>query len=254
MPDLLEKIDVILLCGGRGERLRPVIKDRSKVLAEVGGKAFLDIIIENLLQYGLKRIILSVGYLKEQIISHFESHPNYKLEFSEEETPLGTGGAVKKAESLVKSSPFFVINGDSICKVDLRNFIDFHREKKALVSMVLTHSETAQDYGNVTIDNSQRITGFSEKIAGGDDSLINAGAYLMQRDIFSYMPDRQSFSLEYDFFPKIIEEKCYGFLSKNELIDIGTPERYEIAKQVLLKNFETIYSLGRKTSKCKKVF
>ena len=235
--DELEKIDVVILCGGLGERLRPVIKEQPKVLANIGGKAFLDILIDNVLQYGFRRIILSVSYLKEQIKNHFtydyDKNCGCKISFSKEEHPLGTGGALKKAKLLIRSNPFMVMNGDSICKVDLRNFVDFHTEKKALLSIVLVRSKTAQDYGSVTLDDSQRITGFNEKIIGGSDNLINAGIYLMEKDIFSYMPKQNRFSLEYELFPKLINNRCYGFLTESEFIDIGTPERYEKAINLL---------------------
>jgi NDP-sugar pyrophosphorylase family protein len=231
MPTNLREIDVVILCGGLGKRLRPVVSDQPKVLAKIGEKTFLDILIDKLLTHGFKNIILSVGYLKEQIKNHFnfdyDKQYDYTIAFSEEAEPLGTGGALRKANPLIRSNPFMVMNGDSICKVDLRSFIDFHTEKKALLSMVLVRSKTAQDYGSVTLDDSQRITGFNEKVAGGSENLINAGIYLMEKDIFSYMPEQNRFSLEYELFPKVINNRCYGFLTEGKLIDIGTPERYE---------------------------
>jgi NDP-sugar pyrophosphorylase family protein len=229
----LSEIDVVILCGGLGERLRPVVFGQPKVLAKIGERTFLDILIDNLLMHGFKNIILSVGYLKDQIKNHFnfdnDKDYDYTITFSEEEEPLGTGGALKKAKTLIKSNPFMVMNGDSICSINFKDFYDFHTNKKAIMSMVLTKSKKAQDFGSVMLDDSQMIKSFKEKVVGGDECLINAGVYLMQKDVFSYMPDENYFSLEYDFFPKLIENKCYGFIIENELIDIGTPERYEKA-------------------------
>jgi len=231
----LSKTDVVILCGGRGERLRSVIKEQPKVLAEVRGKVFLDILIDNILQYGFKHIILSVGYLREQIKNHFsnDENCNYTITFSEEEKPLGTGGAIKNAKDIISSNPFIVMNGDSICKVDFKSFFDFHIKKEALLSIVLVRSKTTQDYGSVTLDDSGRITAFNEKIPGGSGNIMNAGIYLMGKDIFSYMPERDNFSLEYDLFPKIVNDMCYGFLTDGEFLDIGTPERYEKAKRMI---------------------
>ncbi len=234
----LEEIDVVILCGGLGKRLRPVVFGQPKVLAKIGKKAFLDILIDNLLLYGFKNIILSVGYLKEQIKelikNHFGCEEDYNIVFSEEEEPLGTGGALKKAKTLIRSNPFMVMNGDSICSVDFRSFVDFHSEKKALLSLVLVRSKTAEDYGSVALDDSQRITDFEEKVTDGSENIINAGVYLMEKDIFSFMPEQNRFSLEYELFPKIIDEnRCYGFLTESEFIDIGTPERYEKAIDLL---------------------
>ena len=233
----LKEIDVVILCGGLGKRLRPVVFNQPKVLAKIGERTFLDILIDNLLLYGFKNIILSVGYLKEQIRNHFDPDKNYDytLTFSEEEEPLGTGGALKKAKPLIRSNPFMVMNGDSICKVNFRSFFDFHIEKRALLSIVLVRSNTAEDYGSVTLDGSGRITNFNEKVAGESrsENIINAGVYLMEKDIFSYMANQNRFSLEYDLFPKIVNNRCYGFLTESGFIDIGTPERYKKAINLL---------------------
>lgn len=229
MPENLNKIDVVILCGGLGKRLRSAVSDRPKVLAEISEKTFLDILIDDLLKYGFNNIILCVGYLKEQIKDHFNYDKDFNITFSEEEVPLGTGGALKNARPFIKSDLFMVLNGDSICKINFHDFYDFHVRKKATLSMALVRTRAAQDFGSVVLDGSQRITSFTEKVASSNECLINAGIYLMQKDIFSFMPDKKHFSLEYDFFPKLIEDKCYGFIADSELIDIGTPERYEKA-------------------------
>lgn len=236
MSNDLSEIDVVILCGGLGTRLKSVVFNQPKVLARIGDKSFIDIIIDNLLSYGFKNIILSVGYMKEQIKEHFNRERDHNIIFSEEEELLGTGGALNNARGVIRSNPFMVMNGDSICEVDIKSFFDFHIERSALLSIVLARSKTAKDYGSVTLDASQRITSFNEKISGGNDNLVNAGIYLMKKDIFSYMPDQDRFSLEYDLFPQIIADRCYGFLTKGELIDIGTPERYERAIEILKNN------------------
>ena len=226
----LKDIDVIILCGGLGTRLRPAVSDRPKALAKIDDKTFLDILIGDMLKHGFKNIILCVGHLKEQIKDHFNYEKDYSIEYSEEEYPLGTGGALKNARSLIKSNTFMVMNGDSICNVDFKNFFDFHIDRKATLSMVLTRSPDTLDYGNVALDESHRIISFEEKIDNNKESLINAGVYMMQKEIFTSMSDEIVFSMEYDLFPKLINDyKCYGYIIENELIDIGTPERYKKA-------------------------
>lgn len=227
-PDLKD-IYVIILCGGLGKRLRPAVSDRPKVLAEIKDKTFLDILLDNLRGYGFKNIILCVGYLKEQIKDHFNYDKDFNIIFSEEYESLGTGGALKNAGSLIKSDPFIVLNGDSICDLNFKDFLDYHVNKRALMSMVLTRLQNTGDYGNVVIDGSNRIISFEEKIDTKVECLINAGVYMMQKEVFSYMPEEEKFSLEYDLFPKLVNYKCYGFITENELIDIGTPERYKKA-------------------------
>ena len=243
----LSEMDVVILCGGLGKRLRSVVSGEPKVIAKIGDKAFLDILIDNLLMEGFKNVILCVGYLKEQIKNHYGKNYDYSITFSEEEEPLGTGGALKNAEPLIISNPFMVMNGDSFCNVDFGSFVDFHILKEALLSIVLVRSNTAEDYGSVTLDDSQRITDFNEKIADGSRSgnIINAGVYLMEKDVFSFMPEQNTFSLEYELFPKIVNNRCYGFLTEGEFIDIGTPERYEKAKDM--------YGGGEKTTRLHKI-
>lgn len=225
----LREIDVVILCGGLGTRLRSVVSDRPKVLANIREKTFLDILIDDITKQGFQNIILCVGYLRNQIKNHFKYDKDYNITFSEEDEPLGTGGALKKAKLLIKSNPFIVMNGDSFCNINFREFVEYHTTKKGILSMVLATSKTAQDFGSVTVDYSKRITSFKEKVAGREDCLINAGIYSMQKDIFFYMPNDAHFSLEYDLFPELIDHRCYGFIIKSELIDIGTPERYEKA-------------------------
>ncbi len=230
-------IDVMVLCGGFGKRLRPVVSDRPKVLARIGDQTFLDILIGELREQGFRNVILCVGYLKNKIKNHF--HCDNSITFSEEDEPLGTGGALINARPLMKSDIFMVLNGDSICKINFSDFYDFHVSKKAIISMVLVRTKAFQGFGSVVLDGSQRITSFKEKekVVRRDEGLINAGIYFMQKDIFSLMPEERCFSLEHDLFPKVIKNKgygCYGFITDSELIDIGTPERYEKAINILI--------------------
>jgi len=231
MEMALGDIDVVILCGGRGERLSSVLPDRPKVLATIGEQTFLDILIDDITRFGFKRIILSVGYLKEQIIDHFKYEQRFNLTFSEENVPLGTGGAVKAARSLIKSRSFLVVNGDSICKVDYRDFYQFHIKKGGLLSMLAVKSpkELKRDFGIVRLDYANRIIRFREKVTGEVGGFINGGVYFMRSDIFGCMPNKASFSLEYELFETMRSEGCYGFLCDCQLIDIGTPERYNNA-------------------------
>lgn len=105
--DEFSDLDIVILCGGFGKRLRPIISDKPKILAKIENRTFIDILIENTLQYGSKNFILCVGYLKEQIIRHrFDCIDNCNIKYSEEEEPLGTGGALKNAIYLTNSNPW----------------------------------------------------------------------------------------------------------------------------------------------------
>ena len=233
MKPIFNEIDAVILCGGKGTRLQPVVSDRPKALAAFGDTTFLDILIASLQSHGFKTFILCVGYMKDQIKDHFKDRDDLSLIFSEEDEPLGTGGALKKAEPLLQSETFIVMNGDSICDINFYDFYQFHKNKDALLSMALVRTKETQDFGSVIMNESHEITSFKEKVTTNDLCLINAGIYFMQKEIFSHMPDNSRFSMELDFFPQMIGERCAGFINNSELIDIGTPDRYEKAVHII---------------------
>jgi len=233
MKPVFNEIDAIILCGGKGTRLQQVVSDRPKTLAAFGDTTFLDILINSLKSHGFKTFILCVGYMKGQIKDHFKDTKDIKILFSEENEPLGTGGALKKAEPLLQSETFIVMNGDSICDINFYDFYHFHKNKNALLSMALVQTKETKDYGSVVMNESHEITSFKEKVVTENFCLINAGIYFMQKEIFSHMPDNPRFSLELDFFPQMIGERYAGFIIDSELIDIGTPDRYEKAVHLI---------------------
>lgn len=228
----LSGIDALILCGGLGTRLKPLIADRPKSLAEVGGTPLLDILVADLLQQGVHRIVFCVGHMKQQIIAHYRNRADAEFIFSAEEVPLGTGGAIRNALPLVQSDPVLVLNGDSLCRVDLAKFLAFHLESDASASLVLADPGERHDGGIVTVDAKRRILQFVEKPGGGapPGSFINAGVYLLQRHGATTGPERAKYSLETEVLPKLVAEKrCYGFPVASKVQDIGTPERYRQA-------------------------
>lgn len=231
-------IDVIILCGGMGSRLKTVIADKPKALAEIDEIPFIEFLINYVVTFGFRRFILCIGYKGEQIKKYYKyrkgNSAHCEIIFSEEKSLLGTAGAIKNAEKLIKSDTFLVINGDTFCKLNLNKFTDFHFAKRALLSMVLTKSPKARDCGNVSVGDDNRIIRFAEKVGAKKcDGLVNAGIYLMQHSLLSGIPLGAKVSLEYEIFPRIIEKGCYGFVSKSEFIDIGTPDSYKKATKFL---------------------
>ncbi|QQG45431.1 MAG: NTP transferase domain-containing protein [Candidatus Sungiibacteriota bacterium] len=271
----LSKTDVVILCGGLGVRLQTVVKDRPKVLAPIGELAFIDLLLGDLSRVGFRRFILCIGHLGEQVKEHvkkkYGKDPDVKILFSEEKTPLGTGGALKKALPLISSDPFFVMNGDSFCPVNFSGLLRTHKKLAPVASFALA-VRAKTDGGTVICNDDLLITAFHEKdlntlarfvpppsqnsrslgsqtslVAGMNGRRINpsrgvqypagkvggfisAGIYLMGKEITVFFPQDKTFSLEYDVFPKLAESgKCRGFLAKGELLDIGTPERYQEA-------------------------
>ena len=237
-----QNIDVVILCGGLGTRLRPKINDRPKSLAPIGDWIFLDVLISFLAKHGIKRFILSTGYMKDKIRDHiaqkYKNDNNLLFRFSEEEHPLGTGGALKKALLLVESFPCVVVNGDSFLDVDLPHFFSFHNQRGALFSLALA-PQPRPDGGQVHIDKNGKVTGFQEKTNTYGARFMNGGVYICERGAMDKMPEAEMFSLEYDLFPGLASEGLlYGFTTESEVVDIGTPERLRAAQSQLGPYFE----------------
>jgi len=226
--------DVVILCGGLGTRLQSVIGDVPKVMAQIDGHPFLDLIMEHLKKQDFTRVVLCTGYKADLVENYYREHDfGLTIDFSRENEPLGTGGALKNARAIIFSDPFFVFNGDSFLPADLRAFLGFHKEKNALASILVSEASKTKDYGSLKIDESDQIIDFREKIEKTTDPLVNAGIYCFDQKVFSFMPSDEKFSLETDFFPELAGNKFYGYRTDQEFIDIGTPERYQQAK----KNF-----------------
>lgn len=228
MPEPINSTDVYILCGGLGRRLKSIAGDVPKPMVKVGRRPFLDILIGYMVSRGFRRFILGVGYKAEIFRKYYRNFPHerVKIEFCEERYPLGTGGAVKNAKNLIKSDPFLVLNGDSICEFDPADFLRFHKSKKAIVSMLLRKVPIGSDYGMVRLDRAGRIVSFNEKYGMAKNCLINAGVYIFNKEIFGLMPRRKAFSMERDIFPELPGKRCFGYKKSGFFIDIGTPKRY----------------------------
>ncbi|MFA4872400.1 MAG: nucleotidyltransferase family protein [Patescibacteria group bacterium] len=227
-----EPLEVCILCGGLGTRFRAVDPSIPKVLAPFNGIPFLSRLIEQFLRIGTTRIILCVGYKAEDIESYYRSSPYTKhLVYSKEDAPLGTGGALKQAETLLRGEYFFVANGDSYCPVNLLEVAQQHfMHKNTLATMVCSKCNERTDAGNVIIDErSKRIVAFREKENLPEAQWRNAGIYLFHKKALSLIPPDAKTSLEYDLFPALIGKGLYGFATSEQFIDIGTPERYSKA-------------------------
>jgi len=233
-----KNIDVLILCGGEGKRLRKVSGKAPKPMVLIGNKPFLDIVINYFKSFGFKKFILSIGYKSDYIKKYYRLNKpeGIKMLFSKENQPLGTGGAVKKVKRLIQSKSFLVLNGDSFARVDIEKFVKFYRKKKAKALILLRTSRNGKDVGRVTINKNSELTNFSEKTIDNSSALMNSGIYLFDTEIFSYMPRKKVFSLEYDFFPQMIGKRVYGYKETGFFVDIGTPERYFAARKYLLKN------------------
>jgi D-glycero-alpha-D-manno-heptose 1-phosphate guanylyltransferase len=235
MPEL-HAIDAVILAGGLGKRMRGTVDDRPKPLAMIRDRPFLDILLDDLTRQGLRRFILCVGHLRDQIVAHLRSRTDAEFLFSEESAPLGTGGAIRHAAPLVRSDPFLALNGDSLCRIDYERFLAFHRERNSTASIAVAAARGRTDGGTVELTDDARVVRFREKAPGKSarPAYINAGVYLLRRDLPTLWRQSDPFSLEHDVFPELVgKESCYGYVVDTEVFDIGTPERYFEAQSKL---------------------
>lgn len=227
LTENMNKPDVLILCGGLGTRIRRINSQVPKVLLPINGKPFLYILLNQLIKQHFNRIILGIGYQADAVKDYVKKEKfDADIVISQETELLGTGGAVKLAQTHLKSDHFLVINGDSLCDVDYAAFYNFHLKNQALCSMVVTMVDDCSDYGTLDLDQESRVTAFFEKDASRRQQWVNAGRYYFSKNIFDYMNQQKKFSLELDIFPELIKHAFFGFKIDQPLIDIGTPERY----------------------------
>lgn len=217
-------IDVIILAGGLGTRLRDTVPDLPKPLAPINGRPFLDILLNQIKPLPISKTILAIGYRATQIIDYYKSS---SLEFSIEDTPLGTGGALKKALEKSVAPYLLVMNGDSYLDFSLQALL----QKNADLVIACREVENASRYGKIKIEANGRISSFSEKSPIQEKGIINGGIYLMKRNLLDAFEG--VFSLEQDVFPKILEKDVYATLCHGKFIDIGTKDSFFEAQTLL---------------------
>nr|WP_281355347.1 nucleotidyltransferase family protein [Candidatus Methylobacter favarea] len=223
---------ILILAGGFGTRLKSVVPDLPKTLADIHGKPFLWWLLRQLENEGAKDIYLSVGYLHEHIQSFFGSKFNQvNLHYIIEAEPLGTGGAILNACQQIPEQEMVILNGDTLAMINLRQFIEFASDYSSRLFMAVAKVNDSGRYGTILLNDNQQITGFAEKGKMGP-GLINAGVYLLDKSLFNAFDLPQKFSFETDLLAKHIHQlDLIAYDQVADFIDIGIPEDYAIAQQ-----------------------
>jgi len=231
----IKNVDVVLLCGGLGTRLKSVMGEKPKVMADFEGRPFMDLQLQYLCQQGFKRAILCTGIQSSVIEQYYRNIDlGIKVLCSMEKEPLGTGGALKYACPNIKSELFFVLNGDVFCAIPYQDFLDYHISfNDAVATLAVKKIKKNQDYGGIELGEDNRIHAFHEKEKSKDACYVNVGSYCFHQKAITFMPEEDKFSMEYDFFPRLVGQGFYGFHTEEDFLDIGTPERLAIARQAL---------------------
>lgn len=223
-------MEAIILAGGLGRRLSEVVVDTPKPMALVNGRPFLEYLFAQIVDAGVSRIVVSVGYLASQITSYFgDAFRGVPLVYVAEQEPLGTGGAIAMALMSCEADRILVLNGDTLLNAPLATFYSACVEADARLGIVVRGVDDVSRYGACTVDGGI-VVGFGEKMGVGR-GLINAGVYCVTSDLFQgySMPPR--FSFEQDFIAPFLQRlKPIGFPVDGYFIDIGVPADYQRAQ------------------------
>jgi NDP-sugar pyrophosphorylase family protein len=231
---LLSECPVLILAGGLGTRLRAILDDRPKALAPIGDQPFLEIQMTLLREQGARRFVLCVGHRGDQIRQAMGdgSRLGVEIEYSVEgESLLGTGGAVRLAERFIQPRAL-VLNGDTYLAEDYARLLALHLEEQSsagvVATLTLARFEETHRFGTVVLEPGGRyLAGFHEKLhEPAGPGWLNAGAYVVERDLLDMIPPGVARSLERDVFPAALAagQRLAAFPSSQPFFDIGTPD------------------------------
>ena len=221
----------VILVGGKATRLEPLTCNIPKAMVPVLNVPFLELVIRHLSRHQVKDIILAQGHLAQSIESYLGDGSQFgvKLNYLVEDTPWGTAGAVKNAERYLDET-FLALNGDTFTDLDITAMIDFHRAKKAKVTIALAPVDDPTSYGLVETNTDGRVTRFLEKPNWSEvtTNMVNAGTYILEPDVLAQIPQQTKVSVERETFPRLLAqgESVYAYSSSGYWIDVGTPEKY----------------------------
>jgi mannose-1-phosphate guanylyltransferase len=222
-------VQALILAGGEGTRLRPLTYTTPKPVMPLAGRPFLSFMLDWARGHGVDEVILSCGFLSDGVKRVLgDIYDGMRLRYVVEEEPLGTAGPVRLAlDEGVLEERLIVLNGDVLTDIDLSAELDQHARTGARVTLALYPVDDTASYGVVPTDADGRVEAFLEKADGETPTnRINAGAYVVEREVIESIPAGRPVSFEREVFPRLVGEGLYGYLAEGYWIDIGTPQRY----------------------------
>jgi mannose-1-phosphate guanylyltransferase len=241
-------MQALILVGGEATRLRPLTCNTPKSMVPVLNTPFLEHVIRYLSGHGIKEIVLAQGFLPKPMDDYFQDGSRFgiKLTYALETKPMGTAGAVKNAEPYLEDS-FLVLNGDIFTDLDITAMLQFHQQRRAKATIALSPVEDPTAYGLIETTSDGRVTRFMEKPSWDQitTNMINAGTYILNKEVLKQVPVQTNFSFERQLFPYLLEhgESVYAFPSPAYWIDIGTPEKYLQLQRDIMRGEVKGYSL-----------
>jgi mannose-1-phosphate guanylyltransferase len=222
-------VQALVLAGGEGTRLRPLTYTTPKPVMPLAGRPFLSFMLDWLHDHGVEEVILSCGFMSEGVKRVLgDIYDGMRLRYVIEEEPLGTAGPVRLAlDEGVLEERLLVLNGDVLTDIDLTAELAQHERTGASVTLGLYPVDDTASYGVVLTDDEGRVVQFIEKADGEPPTnRINAGAYVVEREVVETIPAGRAVSFEREVFPGLVGKGLYGYSAAGYWIDIGTPERY----------------------------
>ncbi len=226
--------EIIVLVGGFGTRLQAVVPDAPKPLAPVAGRPFLAWLLDSYAESGMRRAILATGHRAEQVREFAGTRWNgMEIAYSHEDTPLGTGGALRKAIALVAGDGVHLANGDTFLRYRPQELQHAAESRGACIAVALARVDDVSRYGAVEVKGG-RIIAFHEKGSRGA-GLINAGSYYLGYEALAALPARDSFSFEVEVLvPAATVGRVVGCSNTVDFIDIGVPDDYARAQEMFV--------------------
>jgi mannose-1-phosphate guanylyltransferase len=228
-----EPLEAIMLVGGKGTRLRPLTLSAPKPLLPTAGVPFLTHQLARAAECGITHVVLATSYRAEMFTNAFGDGADLGLsiDYVYESSPLGTGGGIRNASSLLRGGPddpIVVLNGDILSAHDVPAQLDLHRKREAAVTLHLVEVDDPSRYGCVPIDATGRVTAFLEKTPHPVSNLINAGCYVFRRSVIDQIPAGEVVSVERETFPGLITDGAVvmGYAEPAYWLDVGTPEAF----------------------------
>jgi mannose-1-phosphate guanylyltransferase / phosphomannomutase len=224
----------VVMAGGEGTRLRPLTSNQPKPMVPIVGKPCMEHILELLRTHGFEDVVVTVAFLPQAIRSYFGTGDNLGLniEYSVEESPLGTAGSVRLASDRLDDT-FLVISGDALCDIDLGKIVEFHRERGAAVTIGLKSVENPLEFGIVVTDEDGRVERFLEKPSWGQvfSDTINTGIYVLEPEVLRHIPTDRPYDFSKELFPLLLEmgRPIYGYVCDGYWQDIGNLDQYRQA-------------------------
>jgi NDP-mannose synthase len=218
-------MQAIILAGGKGRRLMPYTTVLPKPLMPIGDYSILEVILRQLKHYGFNRVTISTGYLHELIHAYLDSNKSLglKIDYSHEETPLGTIGPLRLMKNL--DDTFLVMNGDILTDIDYRQLIESHRQKKAVATVATYQRDVYIDFGVLEKDEDRKIVAFREKPSYHFD--VSMGVYVFSKKILDYVPEGEPFGFDQLMYALTAEKApVYSFPHTGYWLDIGRPDDY----------------------------